>query len=121
MYQKTYAIGRISDPETRENRNGNMFVRFGLAVQEKKDDDPTWLNCILGGRFAEVMSDRLAKGQLIFVEGRLSVRKGKDNEGVERTYTNLMVDTARILRDPSDAGNGRREEEQEDYDDDIPF
>tara|TARA_R110000796_G_scaffold28962_4_gene78836 strand:+ start:18211 stop:18492 length:282 start_codon:yes stop_codon:yes gene_type:complete len=51
-------------------------------------------------RFAEVMKDRLKRGQLVFVEGELSFRKA-DNGTV---YTNLMVDTCRILRDPRSAG-----------------
>lgn len=117
MYQRTVAIGRISEPETRENRNRNLFIRFGLAVQEKKGDDTTWLNCIIGGKFAEVMADKLTKGQTVFIDGRISVRKSNDT-----TYTNIMVDTCRILRDPN-ADGGRKPEPQpeDDFDDDIPF
>src|SRR5690554_2329896 len=103
MYQKFVAIGRISEPEARENANQNLFLRFGVAVQEKKDDPPTWINSIISGRFAEVMQDRLAKGQLVFVEGRLSMRE-KDG----KTYTNLMVDVCRILRDPSSESGGSK-------------
>lgn len=116
MYQKLVAIGRISEPESRKNGNGNLFIRFGLAVQEGKEDEPTWLNCILGGKFAEVMEDKLSRGQLIFVEGRLSVRKNG-----ETTYTNIMVDTLRILRDPNSEGRRPEPEEEEEFADDIPF
>lgn|SRR5690554_2864479 len=118
MYQKLVAIGSISEPESRHNPNGNLFIRFGVAVREKKDDDPTWLNCIIGGKFAEVMQDKLTKGQLVFIEGRLTVRKKGD-----QTYTNIMVDTCRILRDPNVEGSNRKPAPapEDDFDDDIPF
>ena len=100
MWGQILQIGHIGEPEVRTNGNGKTYVRFGINMAKKAGDDPMWLNCILGGRFAEVMKDRLKRGQLVFVEGELSFRKA-DNGTV---YTNLMVDTCRILRDPRSAG-----------------
>ena len=113
MWGKTIQIGHIGEPEARTNDKGNTYVRFGINMAKKAGADPMWLNCILGGRFAEVMKDRLMRGQLVFVEGELSFRKA-DNGTV---YTNLMVDTCRILRDPRSAGAAGNEDE----DGEIPF
>ncbi|MGK0547911.1 single-stranded DNA-binding protein [Halomonas cupida] len=114
MWGKTIQIGHIGEPEVRANGNGKTYVRFGINMAKKPTDEAMWLNCIIGGRFAEVMKDRLMRGQLVFVEGALSFRKA-DNGTV---YTNLMVDTCRILRDPrsanGDAGDGEE-------DGNIPF
>lgn len=114
MWGTTIQIGHIGEPEVRSNDKGKTYVRFGINMAKKSADEPMWLNCIIGGRFAEVMKDRLMRGQLVFVEGELSFRKA--NNGT--VYTNLMVDTCRILRDPRSAnGNAGNEDE----DGEIPF
>jgi|26BtaG_2_1085354.scaffolds.fasta_scaffold13484_3 single-strand DNA-binding protein len=115
MHGKTFQIGHIGQPEVRQNGNGKTYVRFGVNMAKKPTDEPMWLNCILGGRFAEVMKDRLMRGQLVFVEGQLSMRKA-DNGTV---YTNLMVDVCRIMRDPRSAANGNGNDGDEDGE--IPF
>lgn len=121
MFQKYIGIGFISAPEARKNSNNRLFIRFGMAIQERQNDPTTWMNCIIGGPFAEVMADKLKKGQLVFVEGKLSVRE-QDGE----KYTNVLVDTCRILRDPSFENGGQRKQASEhtsddDFEDDIPF
>lgn len=120
MYQRFIATGRISEPEARENATGNLFLRFGIAIQRKKDDKPIWFNCILLGSFAETMQDKLAKGQLVLVEGEFSEREHKDKK-----YLNLMVNFCRILRNPSSDSNSNtaaaNEPSEEDFEDDIPF
>ncbi|WP_350359686.1 single-stranded DNA-binding protein (plasmid) [Vreelandella sp. SM1641] len=85
MWGQTLQIGHIGEPEVRTNGNGKTYVRFGINMAKKVGDDPMWLNCILGGRFAEVMKDRLKRGQLVFVEGELSFRKADNGLPTEPT------------------------------------
>ena len=89
MWGQTLQIGHIGEPEVRTNGNGKTYVRFGINMAKKSGDEPMWLNCILGGRFAEVMKDRLKRGQLVFVEGELSFRKA-DN-GTVYTKSQLLA------------------------------
>lgn len=136
MFQKLTVVGRISQPETKANAKGNLFVKFGLATQTSKDSDTVWFNIIVSGKFAEIMSTRLQKGQTVFCEAHATQNKGSDGA----VYTNWFADTLRIVGDNSHAASASAPQQfaapapvagqpatannqayTENYDDDVPF
>lgn len=92
MYHKVIMLGNISEPEIRKNQKGTTFLKFGLAVQESKNAETYWHNCILSGALADAMSPHLAKGMTLYVEGRPSQRKADDG----RVFHDVFVDILRI-------------------------
>jgi|SRR5699024_665295 len=119
MFHKLTALGRISKPEARQNASGNLFLRFGLAVNKKvKGEEVThWHNCILSGRLAEVMEPMLESGMTLLVEGEPSVRKAEDG----REFHNVFVSTLRIASNGNGNGNANSQQPAADGWDDAPF
>lgn len=142
-------LGR--DPESRFTQSGVAVTNFSVAAGEKWKDKSgeqkehtEWFSCVAFGRTAEIASEYLRKGSMVLVTGRLRTEKWQDKEGNDRYTTKLNVDTIKLMpkgvareeREPSDSPERSRAErasapkggqqegkkqEQEEFDDDIPF
>ncbi len=100
---KVMLIGRIGkDPDVYVFDNGNKKVSFPLATTESyRDRDKNewieqteWHN-IAGYRY---LADKtFAKGDLVYVEGKIKTRKYTDKEQNERYITEIIADKINIL------------------------
>ena len=105
--------GRIGqDPELKETKNGQKQVMFSLAVNEDYKDQNgnevkvcNWVPCVIYGALAESFSKWKKKGDLVTVQGSLTVREGTDKGGNNRTYTNVRVKECEWFGSKSDGGN----------------
>jgi single-strand DNA-binding protein len=72
----------ISEPQLRTFDSGTMVVNFAGGIQEGKDKDGNWINnaidCEAWGKSAELITDRLKKGDSVFVTG--AVRRQEWND-----------------------------------------
>jgi single-strand DNA-binding protein len=92
-------IGRIGqDLELKETKNGQKQVMFSLAVNEDYTDKNgkeqklcNWVPCVAYGAQAENLSKYKKKGDLILVEGAITVREGEDKNGNKRNFVNVRV------------------------------
>ena len=115
----------VADPEPRISQAGKSWVTFRLAstprVRDRQsgdwsDGEALWLGCRLYGEYADNVVATLTKGTRVIVQGRLSQRSYKDNNGQDRTSLDLEVEeigpslrfaTAQITRGQSrGGGNG---------------
>lgn len=141
---KVMLIGRIGkDPEVRHMPNGNAVATASLATSEKwtdkasgeKKEATEWHRLTFFERLAEIVSEYVHKGDLIYVEGKLTTRKWQDKDGNDRYTTEVRVNQMQML------GSKREGSEQpqrapaqpaarapvkpspsfDDMDDDIPF
>lgn len=116
---KVILVGNLGrDPETRYTPNGTMNVRFTMAVNRKFRDQAgqdqertTWFNVTAWGRLAETVdrlsqSGYLAKGQQVFVEGRLESREYQDQQGQNRTSLDVNATELQLLGSRGDAEGG---------------
>lgn len=116
---KVILVGNLGrDPETRYTPNGTMNVRFTMAVNRKFRDQAgqdqertTWFNVTAWGRLAETVdrlsqSGYLAKGQQVFVEGRLESREYQDQQGQNRTSLDVNATELQLLGSRGDAAEG---------------
>ncbi len=79
---KAIVIGNLGrDPEKRYTQAGRALTRFSVAATTRRKDkdgnwqDHTeWFNVTVFDRQAESLADRLAKGNRVYVEGRLESR-----------------------------------------------
>ena len=100
---KVILIGHIGrDPETYIFDNGNKKISFSLATTERyRDRDKNewieqteWHN-IAGYRY--LAEKNFAKGDLVYVEGKIKTRKYTDKDQNERYITEIIADKINIL------------------------
>ena len=92
-FNKITIVGYLGrDPELRYTPQGTPVCDFSVATTERRKDksgEPqdvtTWFRVSFWGRQAEVASQYLNKGKLVYVEGRLSQREWQDRDGNLRT------------------------------------
>jgi len=95
-------IGNLTnDPELRFTPNGAAVVSFTVAstprtldraTNEWKDGDALFLRCSAWRQMAENVTESLAKGSRVIVQGRLKQRSYETREGEKRTVVELDVD-----------------------------
>lgn len=105
MINKLTLIGNLgADPEIRTLENGTSVGRFSLATNEAyKDKDGNWQkqtewhNVVVWRELAERAQKGLTKGDTCYVEGKITYRKYKDKDGVERHATDIVASVVRSL------------------------
>ena len=100
---KVILIGRLGkDPEITTFESGNRKMSVTLATTERyRDRDNNWVdqtewhNLVAWGNLANDIADKrrnYAKGDMMYVEGRLRTRQYTDNQGINRYVTEIQVD-----------------------------
>lgn len=94
--------GRMTDDaELRFTPAGHAVANFSVAVNDRikdpqtgewKDGDATFMRCNAWRDMAENAVEKLGKGQLVFVEGRLKQRSYETKEGEKRTVYEVECD-----------------------------
>jgi single-strand DNA-binding protein len=92
-FNKIQIVGYLGrNPELRYTPSGTPVCDFSMATTERRkvrdaetEEVTTWFRVTLWGRQAEVASQFLEKGRLVYVEGRLSQREWTDKDGNPRT------------------------------------
>ena len=113
MVNKVTLIGHLGgDPEIRHLESGVMVGRFSLATNERYKDKngelqetTEWHNVVVWRELAATAEKILKKGSLCYVEGKVSYRKYNDKDGVERTTTDIVANTFRLLEKREGGGN----------------
>jgi single-strand DNA-binding protein len=95
-------VGR--EPETRAFADGSGVTNFSLATSEKyKDKTGEWkeitewhrIGCF--GKLSEIAAKLVSKGSQVYIEGKISTRKWKDANGVEKSSTEVKCDVLQLL------------------------
>lgn len=132
---KVILIGNVGkDPEIRQFDNGGKKIGFSLATSESyKDKDGAWQeqtdwhNIVGWGFLAE---KPIAKGDMLYVEGKIKSRDYKDKDGNTRYITEILAERINLVMRRGDgekskySGNTTRENEAPPVDspsDDLPF
>ena len=129
---RTILAGRITrDIETRTAQSGTVFAKFGLAVNRKRgnEEETCFIDAVAFGRTAEVIAQYLAKGDPIFVEGRLSYSTWEGQDGGKRSKLEVIVENFQFVggKDTGEASaqqsapRKRAESTESTEYDDIPF
>lgn len=136
-------IGRLGrDPEMRYTPGGTPVTNFSVAVNRRRrsqDDqmaeETDWFRVVCWEKLAEIADQYLKKGTLVYVEGRVQIRKFTGNDGVERTSVDVVANDMIMLSGREEGGYGERgdggtrrepvssrssESDEEDIDD-LPF
>lgn len=114
MINKVTLIGNLGrDPEIRHFEGGSMVTKFSIATNENYRDkngewqtNTEWHEVVCWGYLAERVDKSLNKGNLAFVEGKLTTRKWQDKEGNDRYTTEVVANIVKTLerRESGSAG-----------------
>lgn len=96
-------IGRLAtDPDSRFTPNGAQVTDFRLAVSQNRKQGEEWVEDTLfvkitcWGYNAKKVSEGYHKGDLIYVEGRLQIKRYEKNETVQ-WYTDIVAQNLQML------------------------
>ncbi len=110
---KVMIIGHLGkDPEMRYTPSGRPVTTFTVAVSRswnsadgERHAETEWFNVVAWGNLAEICKQYLAKGQQVYVEGRLQTRRWDDKEGQKHTSVEIVANEMMMLGDRRDANH----------------
>lgn len=91
------------DAEKKSLSGGKSVANFSIAInqrfRDKRDGNQRveWVRCVAWDKQAQIAAKFVAKGAVVFVEGRLQTRKFEDREGGTKTVTEVVVASLRVL------------------------
>ena len=106
--------------------DGGKVADFSLATTEKwkKGDEwqerTTWHNIKSGNKYVADAIEKLEKGDLVLVEGKINTEEWKSKEGEKRSKTVIKADKVHFLRHKNGHGEATQGSGIPD-DDDLPF
>lgn len=112
---KAQIIGRLgADPTTHSFENGGSVTSISVATSEKWTDKNTgelkelteWHRITFFGKLAEIASQYLRKGSLVYIEGKLRTRKWTDKDNIERYTTEIQATSLEMLDSKPENGQG---------------
>ncbi len=96
-------IGRLAtDPETRFTPNGAQVSDFRIAVSQNRKQGEEWVEDTLfvkitcWGYNAKKVSEGYHKGDMVYLEGRLQIRRYEKNDTVQ-WFTDVVAQNLQML------------------------
>ena len=130
---KVILIGNLgADPETRHSAGGSQVTNIRVATSEswkdkagEKQEKTEWHRITFFGRLAEIASEYLRKGSMVYVEGRIETST-YEKDGEKRYSTSIVAKEMQMLGGKSSSAPersqaGHEASPPESLDDDIPF
>ncbi len=107
---KIFLIGNLTrDPELRYAPSGTAIAVFGMATNRnfvtqtgEKKQETCFVKIVVWGKQAEACNKYLAKGSLVFVEGRLQYRSWTAQDGQKKSTLEVRADRVQFLGKPRD-------------------
>lgn len=104
MINRVTLVGHLGkDPEVKTLENGTKVASFSLATTESyKDKSDQWQNLtewhnIVAWRGLAERAEKLSKGNLVYIEGKISRRSYKDKDGNEKFITDIVANAINSL------------------------
>ena len=130
MLNRAVLIGRLTrDPEVNISKKGEReraVARFTVAynrryrVGEEWREETHFFDVRAYGNIAKAVGERYHKGDMVFVEGRLSQDRWETEEGQRRSRITIVADTVRLIKTKGENvtvedtnGKGGEEEEED--------
>lgn len=102
---KVILIGRVGkDPDVKSLQSGASVANFSIATSESYKDKTTgekketteWHNIVLWRALADVAAKYVHKGDLIYIEGKITTRKW-EKDGITRYTTEIIGSNMTML------------------------
>jgi single-strand DNA-binding protein len=100
---KLTIIGNVgNEPEMRFTPNGKPVTSFSVATnwlytssEGERRQETEWFNVVAWNRLAEQCNQFLAKGRLVYVEGRIHTRNWEGQDGLQ--HSRIEVIASRVI------------------------
>jgi single-strand DNA-binding protein len=103
-------IGRLGkDPVSDVTSNGKQYTKFTLAIDQGKNAETMWLNITCWDKLAETVKKYARTGMLVFVQGKLQMRKYKDKNKANQISIEVIATIVQLLE--------KRQKDEEDLSD----
>jgi len=102
---KAFLIGRlVNDPEMRSTPQGQSVCSFSIATNRtwtnkatnQKQEKAEFHNIVLWRKLAEIASQYLTKGSLVYIEGRIETRSWQDASGNKKYKTEIVGESMQL-------------------------
>ncbi len=115
---KVELLGRVgTEPEMKYTPNGAAVTQLRLATDRRRQDGETtadWHNIVVWGKSAEAVNQYVAKGQRVYVAGRLVQNSWETEDGQRRSKTEVHTQEVVFLDSNNGNGNGSGDDGGED-------
>jgi single-strand DNA-binding protein len=119
---KVFLLGRLGHDPSLKNNVCSLSIATSEAWKDKntgeKQERTEWHRAVAFGKTGENIDKYFAKGDMIFVEGKLQTRKWEGKDGTEKQSTEIIVSSFQFCGDkkvkPQDDASGE-------MDDTTPF
>ena len=142
---KVILVGTLGqDPDTRYTPSNAAVANLSIATNESWKDKQTgeqkekteWHRVVMFNRLAEIATEYLRKGSQVYIEGKIQTRKWEDKDGNDRYTTEIVANEMQMLGGRSagktssssmnsnsseEISSPKNTQENDDFDDDIPF
>ena len=92
------------DPELRYTPQGTAVCSFSVATNREwkdsagqKKEEATFHRIVAWSKLAEIISKYVVKGSKVYLEGRISNRQWKDQQGIDHYITEIIADELVLL------------------------
>lgn len=107
-------VGRLTrDPELQHLPSGTPVLRLGLAVNGRQQDSggnwvdkPNFFDVKVFGNQAEMLSQHLAKGRRVGIDGRLDWSSWEAQDGSKRSKVEVVAQSVQFLDSRGDGEGG---------------
>lgn len=97
------------DPETKTFPNGGQICTFSIATNDSWTDKNTgerktsteWHRIVVNGKTAEIAQQYAKKGNHVYIEGSIKTRQYTDQNGMERSVTEINCVNFQLLDSPN--------------------
>lgn len=87
-----------------KTQKGNSVAKFTVAVNGI-NDNTDFINCVAWNKLADIVNMYCKKGDLVTVEGRISVRNYENQQGQKVYITEVVANNVQLP--PKNASNGQ--------------
>jgi len=115
---KVLIVGRLTDsPDMRTTPSGQAVCTLRVATNRywttngERQEQTEYHSVVLWRRLAEIASQYLQKGSLVFIEGRLQTRSWEDANGVKKYRTEIIGENLQM--GPKGFGTGEQAQKQD--------
>lgn len=118
---KVILMGNLTrDPEVRSTSNGGTLCRFSIAINRTTrlpdggtKEETTFVEIACFGRMAETIGRFFAKGQPIFVEGRLHVNQWEGQNGEKQRRLSVVAENFQFVSSPRNSNSSQANDSDE--------
>jgi single-strand DNA-binding protein len=114
-------IGRLTAAaELKYTASGVAVTKFSICINDvwkdkegNRQEKSNFFNCVLWGKYGEVMQRLLTKGKQVGIEGKLEQSTWTDGNGNKHSQVTINVSNITLLASPRNENGGSNESEPE--------